>query len=215
MMEHRSISIADQVFEKLEHDILSGEYSRGEILTEMRLSEKLGVSRTPIREALRRLEQEHIIEMRSKGAMVIGISIEDIDAIYEIRQRIEGMAARLAAQNATEGALHELKEIVDLQEFYVEKGDADNIKNMDSAFHEKMYQLCGSTPLCDTLSSLHRKILKFRRASVTNTSRAHRSLAEHRAIYEAIAAHDGDKAEQLTMEHIHNARTHIVGEEKK
>ena len=180
MMEHRSVSIADQVFEKLEHDILSGEYARGEVLTETRLSEKLGVSRTPIREALRRLEQEHIIEMRSKGAVVIGISREDIDAIYEIRQRIE-------------------------------KGDADNIKNMDSAFHEKIYQLCGSTPLCDTLSSLHRKILKYRRASVANTSRAHHSLEEHRAIYDAIAAHDADRAEQLTIAHIHNARVHIVG----
>lgn len=211
MMEHRSVSIADQVFEKLEHDILSGEYARGEVLTETRLSEKLGVSRTPIREALRRLEQEHIIEMRSKGAVVIGISREDIDAIYEIRQRIEGMAARYAAQNVTDSALHELKEIVDLQEFYVEKGDADNIKNMDSAFHEKIYQLCGSTPLCDTLSSLHRKILKYRRASVANTSRAHHSLEEHRAIYDAIAAHDADRAEQLTIAHIHNARVHIVG----
>ena len=211
MMEHRIVSIADQVFEKLEHDILSGEYARGEVLTETRLSEKLGVSRTPIREALRRLEQEHIIEMRSKGAVVIGISREDIDAIYEIRQRIEGMAARYAAQNVTDSALHELKEIVDLQEFYVEKGDADNIKNMDSAFHEKIYQLCGSTPLCDTLSSLHRKILKYRRASVANTSRAHHSLEEHRAIYDAIAAHDADRAEQLTIAHIHNARVHIVG----
>ena len=196
MMEHRSVSIADQVFEKLEHDILSGEYARGEVLTETRLSEKLGVSRTPIREALRRLEQEHIIEMRSKGAVVIGISREDIDAIYEIRQRIEGMAARYAAQNVTDSALHELKEIVDLQEFYVEKGDADNIKNMDSAFHEKIYQLCGSTPLCDTLSSLHRKILKYRRAS--RNLRRHRCArrrprraADHRAHSQCPRAYRG------------------------
>ena len=92
------ISIADQVFEELEHDILSGEYERDEILTEMKLSERLGVSRTPIREAMRRLEQEHIIEPTSKGARVIGITKEDIADICEIRLRLEGLAARFGLQ---------------------------------------------------------------------------------------------------------------------
>ena len=97
-MEHRNVSIADQVFEKLERDILIGEYNRGDVLTESKLSEILEVSRTPIREALRRLEQEHIIEMTTKGVVVIGISKEDIDMIYEIRVRIEGLAAKNAAE---------------------------------------------------------------------------------------------------------------------
>ena len=90
------ISIADQVFEELERDILSGVYERDEIITEIKLSEALGVSRTPIREALRRLEQEHIIEPTSKGARVIGISRDDIADICEIRLRLEGLAARFA-----------------------------------------------------------------------------------------------------------------------
>ena len=92
--------------------------------------------------------------------MVIGISREDIEAIYEIRYRVEGMAAALAAKNSTEEDLKEMLAIVDLQEFYTKKGDADNIKNMDSAFHKKMYMMCKSTPLCDTLIELHKKILK-------------------------------------------------------
>lgn len=209
-MEHRSVSIADQIFEKLERDILIGEYNRGEIVTEMKLSEQLGVSRTPVREALRRLAQEHIIEMTSKGAVIIGISKEDIDAIYEIRLRIEGMAARLAARNIDEQDITELRNIVELQEFYTEKGDADNIKNMDSAFHQKLYQLSRCTPLCDTLMELHKKVLKYRRASVTNTSRATSSLKEHRAIYEAVIAHNEDLAEELTTAHVRNARSHIM-----
>lgn len=95
-MERRSNSIADQIFEILERDILSEKFPRGEVLTENRLSELLEVSRTPVREALRRLEQEHLIEMTTKGALVIGISKEDIVTIYEMRLRLEGMAAAAA-----------------------------------------------------------------------------------------------------------------------
>ena len=209
-MEHRSVSMADQIFDQLEREILSGVYKRGEVLTELKLSEQLGVSRTPIREALGRLGQEHIIEMSSRGAVVIGISLEDIAIIYEIRVRIEGMAARLAAEHLTPESAEELKNIVDLQEFYTKKGDADNIKNMDSAFHQKLYQLSGSAPLCDTLLALHKKILQYRRASVSDSSRAVQSLAEHRAICNAVLAGGAAQAEALTIEHVKNARDHIL-----
>ena len=102
MIEHKSISLADQVFEHLETDILSGKYQKGEILTESKLSLELGVSRTPIREALRRLEQEHLIEEAPKGVIVVGISDKDLADIFEIRAALEGKAAYLAAQNYTE-----------------------------------------------------------------------------------------------------------------
>ncbi len=209
MIGHKSISIADQVFDKLERDILSGVYERGEILTELKLSEKLGVSRTPIREALRRLEQEHIIEMGPRGAVVIGISYDDIEIIYEMRLRLEGMAAALAAQNAYDKSIEELQQIVDLQEFYTIKGNADSIKNEDSEFHKKLYRMTGCMPLSDTLEVLHRKVVKYRRASVSHTSRAEKSLAEHKAIYEAIAARDAKLAEELTVQHVKNARDSI------
>ena len=121
-MEHKMLSIADQIFDELERSILTGEFERDELLTEMRLSEKLGVSRTPIREALRRLDQEHIISLTPKGARVIGITDSDISDIYNIRLRIEGMAGVLAAQRRTEEDIERLRSILDLQEFYTEKG---------------------------------------------------------------------------------------------
>ena len=213
-MEHKMISIADQVFEVLELNILSGQYERGELLTEIKLSEQLGVSRTPIREALRRLEQEHIIESTSKGVKVIGISREDIADICAIRLRLEGLAARWAAERADESGIAQLKEIVELQEFYTQKEDPDSIKNADSRFHQTIYALCGSTCMRDTLEPLHRKLLKYRRVSVTRQSRAEKSLEEHRAIYQAIADHDGDKAEQLTVLHVENARDSILKRER-
>lgn len=212
-MEHKTISIAEQIFEQLERDILSGNYARGELLTETKLSEKLGVSRTPIREALRRLDQEHIIKMTTKGAFVLGITKQDIDDIYEIRSRIEGLAAKLAAQRATEEQLAELKNTVELQEFYTLKQDADNIKNMDSAFHRLMYKMSGSTPLYDTLEPLHKRIIKYRKASISSGTRAHESMEEHKAIYEAIAAHDGERAEKLVNEHVRKAQVSIAGRE--
>ncbi len=212
-MEHKTISIAEQIFEQLERDILSGNYARGELLTETKLSEKLGVSRTPIREALRRLDQEHIIKMTTKGAFVLGITKQDIDDIYEIRSRIEGLAAKLAAQRATDEQLAELKNTVELQEFYTLKQDADNIKNMDSAFHRLMYKMSGSTPLYDTLEPLHKRIIKYRKASISSGTRAHESMEEHKAIYEAIATHDGEKAEKLVNEHVRKAQASIAGRE--
>ena len=175
-MEHRMISIADQVFEELERDILSGVYERDDILTEIKLSEQLGVSRTPVREALRRLAQERIIETTSKGVRVIGIQKADIADICEIRLRLEGLAARWAAERADEEGIRMLKETVDLQEFYTQREDAESIKNADSRFHQTIYALCGSNSMRDTLEPLHRKLLKYRRVSVSKRSRAEKSL---------------------------------------
>lgn len=209
MTEYRNVSIADRVFEDLERDILSGKYERGEVMTETKLSEMLGVSRTPIREAMRRLGQEHLVEIGPKGAVVVGISAEDIDVIYEMRLRIEGMASRLAALRIQESDAALLRNILDLQEFYTSKKNADVIKNEDSEFHRELYRLSGCTPLADTLSALHRKVLKYRRASVSNTGRAEKSLEEHRAILEAVASHNADLAEELTVLHVKNARESI------
>ena len=101
MKTYKTTSLADQVFEKLENDIIQGIYPRGELLTELKLVEQLGVSRTPIREALRRLEQERLIEDTGKGSRVLGITVEDLEDIMNIRERIEGLAAYYAARNIT------------------------------------------------------------------------------------------------------------------
>ena len=211
MMEHKTVSLADQVFEHLETDILSGKYSRGEILTESKLSAELGVSRTPIREALRRLEQEHIIEESGKGSVVIGITENDLVDIFLIREKLECMAASLAAERCTEAQLAELKETLEFQEFYLSKQDAEHIKLMDNKFHRTLYKLTGSMTFFDTLVPLHKKIQKYRRASVESKSRAAASVEEHRRIFEAIAAKDSKLASKYAKEHVENAYNHIMG----
>ena len=214
MIEHKTISLADQVFEHLEHDILSGKYQRGEILTEMKLSAELGVSRTPVREALRRLEQEHIIEETAKGSLVIGINENDLIDIFDIRLRLEGVSARRAAENRTEEQLSELREALELQEFYYKKSDPEQIKQMDNRFHELVYRLSGSMTFYDTLVPLHKKVQKYRRASVANPSRAAASVDEHRAIFEAIASKDSVAAEKAMTEHVNNAYQHIIRKDR-
>ena len=210
MIEYKTISLADQVFDHLENDILSGKYQRGEILTESKLSAELGVSRTPIREALRRLEQEHIIEESGKGSVVIGINEKDLEDIFMIRKSLECQVAALAAKNRTEEQLKQLREALEFQEFYLNKKDPDQIKLMDSRFHETLYKLSGSTAFYDTLVPLHKKIQKYRRASVTNSSRAEASVAEHRKIYEAIESQNTALAAKYASEHVENAYKHIM-----
>ncbi len=208
MKERKSISIADQIFEQLERDILSGKYARGELLTELRLSEELGVSRTPIREAIRRLEQEHILEEAGRGVTVVGISRQDMLDMYEIRIRIEGLAAEWAAVRISDEELSQIRETLELQRYYTEKGGShsDQIKNLDSQFHELVYRACGSRALTDTLIGLHKKMTKFRMASVSKQSRALQSVEEHEAILAALSAHDAEAAGEAMTAHVVNAR---------
>ncbi len=209
MAEYRTLSLAEQVFERLEGEILSGKYQKGEIITEMKLVSDLGVSRTPVREALHRLEQEHLVEISQKGILVVGVTQKDLEDIFAIRLRIEGLASAAAATRITKEELAELLEALELQEFYVARHDADHIKGMDSKFHRLLYRFSGSAVINDTLLPLHKKVQKFRLAAVENEDRAEQSAKEHRAIYEALAARDATLAEKMTYEHIANAAAHI------
>lgn len=206
----RSGSLADRVFERLEDDILNGTSRPGDIWTEIALSERLQVSRTPIREAIRRLQQENLVRESGKGVLVVGVSRRDLEDIYEIRGRIEGLAARRCAAIITDDQLAELESILDLQEFYTAKGNPDRIQSTDTEFHKKIYEFCGSEIYGSMLSELHRKVCRFRRRSVENAERAKTAGREHREILEALRAHDGDRADQLAVTHIQNAKNNIL-----
>ncbi len=210
MAEFKSVSLASQVFEKLEDDIITGVYPRGEILTELKLVEQLGVSRTPIREALRRLEQERLIAETGKGSMVLGITLEDLVDIMEIRQHTEGLAAYFATKNLTESGRVELRQISELQDFYLEKQDVDHLRLMDDKFHETIYRLSGRPVLRDTLMPLHRKSLRYRKISIADPDRLYRSVEEHRAICQAILKGDADLASELITQHIQMAKQNMI-----
>ena len=210
MRSFKTASLADQVFEKLENDIIQGVYPKGEILTELKLVEQLGVSRTPIREALRRLEQERLIADAGKGSRVLGITEDDLLDIMNIRERIEGLAAYYATINMTDEGRAELSHIVDLQEFYFNKNDPDHLRQVDDEFHDAICRLCKRTVITDTLIPLHRKTRRFRRIAMEDRERTAKTTQEHRDIYEAIMAGDALLAKKLTKAHIANAKDHMI-----
>lgn len=213
MKNFKSVSLADQIFDRLENDIIQGTYAKGEILTELRLVEQLGVSRTPIREALRRLEQERLIEDAGKGSVVLGITEDDLLDIMNIRQRIEGLAAYYATINMTPEGRETLSHIVDLQEFYFNKWDPDRLRQVDDEFHDTICRLSKRTVIYDTLKPLLRKTRRYRRIAMSDKSRATNTMREHREIYEAIMSGDANLAMELTTKHIENAKSHMTRSE--
>ena len=213
MRTYKSTSLADQVFDKLENDIIQGVYARGELLTELKLVEQLGVSRTPIREALRRLEQERLIEDTGKGSRVLGITEEDLLDIMNIRERIEGLAAYYATVNLTPDGLKELSHIVDLQEFYFSKQDKEHLRQVDDAFHDMICALSKRSVISDTLIPLMRKTRRYRRVAIDNWERTTLTMNEHKQIFLAISSGDAKLAEELTTQHIIHAKEHMIGGE--
>ncbi|MEA4891742.1 MAG: GntR family transcriptional regulator [Peptococcaceae bacterium] len=204
-------SLSVRVFEQLEEAILNGKILPGENLIELKLSQELGVSRTPVREAIRMLEQKSLVQIiPNKGAVVLGIDYKDLLDIYTIRTYIEGLAARWAAENITDLQIKELREIIDLQEFYYIKDYSQQINDLDSRFHERIYEYCNSRTLQHMLKDLHHMIQHFRQISISAAGRAEKAIGEHRAILEAICNKDPVQAERLTVDHINNAKENLI-----
>ena len=209
MIEHKPLSLADQIFERLETDILTEKYHRGEVLSELKLVQDLQVSRTPIREAIVRLKQEHLVDITSHGIVVVGVTPQDIKDIYTIRLRLEGIVAGMAASVITDEQLAQLHDILDMQEYFVQKQSPDNIRDMDSQFHNLIYQISSRPVLSDLLTMLHTKSQRMRRLAVMDNERALCSIAEHRAVYEALKARDSEKATKCMEAHILAAMENI------
>ena len=207
-----SRSLSMRVFDVLEQQRLNGTYAVGDQLVEMKISQELGVSRTPIREALRQLELDGLVTtISNKGTFVVGISAEDVKDIYTIRIAIEGISAMWAAERITDEQIKELETLVELQEFYASKNDILQIVQLDTKFHEIMYDISGSRTLRNTLRSFHIHLKRARETSFYSAGRTRRAVEEHREIFEAIASHDGERAKELTERHIKNARDNVLG----
>ena len=204
-------SLEESVYIQLEDEIISGKLRKGDTLTETALSERLGVSRTPLRAAMHRLAEEGLIEtVANRGARVVGVSREDIVNIYEIRIRLEGLAVRAAAESIDEDGLSRLLEACELAEFYLSKNDAEHLKEIDTEFHLIIYMASANRHLTKILTELHRNIRRYRKLSISVPTRIEQSVLEHREIYNAIRARDGSLAERLTEQHVRAALDNLV-----
>lgn len=209
--ENGNSSLEEKVYKTLEDQILSQKLTAGEAVTEMKLSAELGVSRTPVREALQRLDREGLIKLiPNKGAFVIGISEKDLIDIYMIRMRLEGLAARITAEKADESTVRHLRENTELTEFFISKGNVERVKDLDSDFHDIIYRACESRMLCKTLSELHRYIASYRKLSLTVEGRIEKSFEEHKQICDAIENKDMENADRLMSRHVEHALDNLL-----
>lgn len=204
-MGEDNYSLSSRVFHTIREEILQGKYAKDEELKEKTIGEELGVSRTPVREALRQLELEGLVTIiPNKGAYVVGISQKDIKDIYEIRCRLEGLCAKWAAAYITKEQLDELEENVFLSDFHVGKGNSEQVVELDNKFHEIIYAASESKELRHVLSDFHHYVQRVRRMTLAESGRASESIGEHRKIVEALKNHDAKMAEKLATEHIKN-----------
>ena len=208
MEEH--YSLGGKVFQQLKNSILAGEFENGAELREIALAKKLGVSRTPVREALRQLEQEGLVEIYpNRGAYVKGITYKDVEDIFRIRARLEGLCAEMAVSSITHEQLDKLDEIILLSKFYEEKKDMEHLLKMDSQFHEMLFESCGSKMLEHQLKDYHQYVQKARLRSLKRQERAKKSTQEHEEILLAIKDRDAKRADELATRHILNAIANI------
>ncbi len=209
MMERRLVPVTldsykplrEIVFEAMREAIISGVLKPGERLMEIQLAEEMGVSRTPVREAIRKLELEGFVVMiPRKGAYVAGVSHKDVADVFEIRAALEGLAAGLAAERVTEDEIEQMERVLFYKEG--EERDLEMIVKSDTDFHALVYKASRNQRLVQILENLREQIQRFRATSLAVPGRVRDALEEHRAIVEALANHDVEKAQELANSHI-------------
>lgn len=199
------------VFETLREAIINATLRPGERLMEIQMAEEMGVSRTPVREAIRKLELEGFVVMvPRKGAYVAGISMKDIADVFEIRAAMEALAAGLAAERITEEELEELERILVTIGECVKNNDLEKLIEVDTEFHDILFKASRNERLVQIVSNLREQIQRFRTASLSTPGRMKYALEEHKKIVEAVSERNVELAQSLAREHIENAENSML-----
>lgn len=200
-------SLTSLIFDKIREDILNDKYITGDKIVEAKLADELGVSRTPVREALKQLELDGLVDnIPNRGIVVKGISNQDIHDIYTIRVAMEGIAARWAVERMDNTVVEDLREIYDLMEFYTFKKDIEKIFELNTKFHETIYMATKSRYLVQVLRDFQLFIKTTRNKSLKCKGRPEEALIEHKAILDGFMEGDSEKAYNATIAHIERSR---------
>ena len=201
--QHRPLRFL--VVDELRERILSGEISPGVRLVEDHIAAELGVSRSPVREALRALETEGLVELSPRrGVFVAAVSQEDAVQIFEAREALESFAARLAARNATSDELLALQELLASTALALAEGNPEQITILNTEFHALICRIAGNQYIAELLTAISGRMEWIRRQNAM--SRVPDWLHEHEAIVEAISAGDEELAAERAVSHIRAAR---------
>lgn len=211
MVQMKAIStnglpLAENLYTQIQMDIIKGVLPAGKKLTEQSLCEQYKVSRTPVREALRQLEIEGLVEnIPNRGSFVVGFTSQDIKDIYELRKTYEIQAVKWAIERINEDELDELGEIFEFMEFYTKKHDIDKMLNINSNFHQLIYSSSRNKMLRQVLSSYQMYIKYSRDISSYGKDYLETVLEEHRAIYDAFLQKNETLAVKAMLIHMENS----------
>jgi DNA-binding GntR family transcriptional regulator len=199
-------SLADQVVEKLRRSIISGVLPPGTHLLETDLANKLGVSRGALREALRTLQNEGLVEsIPNRGCYVASISLKDIEEIYSLRMLLEGYAVQQAAEKASGDEIASLQELLNQTLQAAENGDYEEANNLDFLWHKKIWELSGHNRLFQVLSGMESQIRIYLTINSSLYSKTIDSVGLHQDVTRAIAERKGELAADRMREHIRQA----------
>ena len=205
LSEHKPLR--DEVYITLKNAILKNHFKPGERLVEEELAKQMDISRTPVREALRKLELEGLVtHSPRKGVSVVGVSIKDALEIYTIRAWLEGLAARLAARYISKKDLYKLEETLSRMSEYIEKKNINKFITLHSNFHDFIAKYSNNTRLYRMIISLRDYVKKYAKISYSLQGRLQSGWEEHRKIVDAIANGDRDMAEYEAKNHITQAK---------
>jgi len=203
--------LREAVFEAVRDAIISGKFKPGERLMEVRLAEEMGVSRTPVREAIRKLELEGFVKMMPhKGAYVAKISVKDVIDVFEVRAVLEALAARLAAKRITKDELNQLKRAVLSIADAADGHDIEETIKVDTGFHDIIYKASRNDKLIQFITHLKEQMKRFRATSLALPGRTKMALEEHENIVQALCERNEDLAADLSRKHIQNAEKSIL-----
>ena len=205
------LPLRDVVFNTLHQAILKGELKPGERLMEIQLAQRLGVSRTPVREAIRKLELEGLVRMiPRKGAIVAEITIQDLEDVLEVRSALEALAVKDACDHITDEQLRELKLAANEFRHSLDSRDITACANADMKFHEIIYGATNNRRLLQILNNLREQMYRYRMEYLKDKSTHKTLLKEHEAIYSALKNHDKEKAGEAIQVHIDNQKESII-----
>jgi DNA-binding GntR family transcriptional regulator len=205
----RHLSLRDQVLAELRRRIVDAHYRPGERLTEERLAEDFGVSRNPVREALRVVEAEGFVEVQPRRGAVVATPAEDaMRDMFAVRALLEPLAARVAAERATDEDLAGLRTLLDQARAATEDGDLARVAELNTALHSRVFELSGNRWLVQFSVAMYRHVHWVFRLGAE--ARAGHSWEEHVRLVEALEAHDGDAAELAAVEHVQAAQTAAI-----
>lgn len=203
--------LREVIFNTLREAIIVGELRPGERLMEVQLAEKMGVSRTPVREAIRKLELEGLVSMLPrKGAHVAELSVKDIIDVLEVRASLDGLASALSASRITDEELKELRHIYNQFLSYSEKDNLQGIIKKDVEFHEVIYRSSRNEKLIQISNNLREQVQRFRVIYLKDSSSSKDVAREHQDILDAIAARDPDAAQRVAQKHIRSQQDTII-----